>query len=192
MRRAGVPAGAEPLAPFHADARIGHDITNVSRLHAVFSHNPELPVDKCVAHGGVTQFPALAAGRLQKRISRWSQADRKQELDRRVEQIFLKKMDNAMFHRFVLTNEIIPSPGGRGGEGEDLCKTRQTAPARLQAGNGGISGAESWFKSCRTAGECLCPEDRFQPGHDDGPRECTLRAEFLAPAAVRRESCASD
>ena len=45
----------------------------------------------------------LTADRFQQRISRRDNADGKQELYRRVEQIFLKEVDNVVFHFLEFT-----------------------------------------------------------------------------------------
>jgi hypothetical protein len=100
-----VPASPQPIAQFQAHARITHNIANVPSFLAVLRHDPKLPAHESVAHGGTARPSGLAAGRFQETISRRDQADRKQKLDGRVEQVFLKKVDNAMFHCLVLMDE---------------------------------------------------------------------------------------
>jgi len=68
----------------------------------VFCDDPKLLAHESVAHGGTAPLSGLAAGRFQEPISWRDQADRKQKHDGRVEQVFLKKVDDAMFHCFVL------------------------------------------------------------------------------------------
>jgi len=102
---AGVPASPQPIAQFQAYARISYNIANVPSFLAVLCHDPKLPAHESVAHGGTARLSGLAAGRFQESISWRDQADRKQKHDGRVEQVFLKKVDNAMFHCLVLVDE---------------------------------------------------------------------------------------
>jgi hypothetical protein len=102
---AGVPASPQPIAQFQAHARITYHIAHISSFLAVLCHDPKLPAHESVAHGGTARLSGLAAGRFQESISWRDYTDRKQKLDGRVEQVFLKKVDDAMFHCPVLMNE---------------------------------------------------------------------------------------
>ena len=113
--RAGVPASPQPMAQFQAHARTTGNIANVPSFLAVLCHDPKLPAHESVAHGGTARLSGLAAGRFQESISWRDEAERKQKLDGRVEQVFLKKVDDAMFHCLVLVNEnYIFTLGARG------------------------------------------------------------------------------
>ena len=98
MRRARTPATAKTFAQLHAYARITDQIADVSSLHAVLCHDPKLFADASVAHRSAACLPGLATGRLKQRISRRRDADRKEKLNRRVEHVFLQRVNNPMFH----------------------------------------------------------------------------------------------
>jgi hypothetical protein len=102
---AGVPASPQPIAQFQAHARITYHIAHISSFLAVLCHDPKLPPHESVAHWGTARLSGLTAGRFQESISWRDYTDRKQKLDGRVEQVFLKKVDDAMFHCPVLMNE---------------------------------------------------------------------------------------
>ena len=113
--RAGVPASPQPMAQFQAHARSTRNIANVPSFLAVLCHYPKLAAHESVAHGGTARLSGLAAGRFQESISWRDEAERKQKLDGRVEQVFLKEVDDAMFHCLVLVNEnYIFTLGARG------------------------------------------------------------------------------
>ena len=96
-----VPASPSPTAQFQAHARITYNIANVASVLAMLCHDPELPAPKSITHRSSAQLSSLATSCFQEHLSRRGQADRQQKLDGRVEQIFLKKVDNAMFHCLV-------------------------------------------------------------------------------------------
>jgi len=112
---AGVPASPQPMAQFQAHARSTRNIANVPSFLAVLCHYPKLPAHESVAHGGTARLSGLAAGRFQESISWRDEAERKQKLDGRVEEVFLKEVNDAMFHCLVLVNEnYIFTLGARG------------------------------------------------------------------------------
>jgi hypothetical protein len=92
------------VAQFHAHARIAHYVPNVAGFLSMLCHDPELLTNESIAHRGTARLSSLATRRFQERIPRRDQADRKQRLDGRIEQVFLKKVHNAMFHCLVLTD----------------------------------------------------------------------------------------
>src|SRR5439155_17793008 len=107
VRRAVIPARANSLTQFQPNAWIRLNITHVSCLHAMLRHDPELIVDAPIAHRGAPRLARLAPSGFQKRISRRRNADRKQNLDRRIEEIFLQQLNNPMFHLLVLTSAFL-------------------------------------------------------------------------------------
>src|SRR5437867_799595 len=61
-------------------------------------YDPKLPADASVAHRSAAPLSALAPNRLKQRIATRCKAQRKEQPDRRVEQIFLQCVDDPMFH----------------------------------------------------------------------------------------------
>src|SRR6201987_5904417 len=61
-------------------------------------HKPELVSDAPISDCRASWLPRFPLFRFQERISRQRQAHRKCELDRRVQHVFLKRVDNAVFH----------------------------------------------------------------------------------------------
>jgi len=112
---ARVPASPKPITQLQAHVRITHNIADVPSFLAVLCHDPKLPSNESVANGGAARLSGLAANRFQEPISWGDKADRKQKLDGRVKQIFLKKVDYAMFHRLVLMDENYIFTLGTGG-----------------------------------------------------------------------------
>src|SRR5213080_582763 len=106
MRRAVIPASAKSLTQLQPNAWIRLNITHVPCLDAVFRHDPELIADAPIAHRSAPRLARLPSS-FQKRISRRHNADRKQNLDRRIEEIFLQQMNNPMFHFLVLTTAFL-------------------------------------------------------------------------------------
>jgi len=51
---------AEPFAQLQSHSRVVRNNPDVSRLHAVLCHNPELIADACVAHWSAARLPRLA------------------------------------------------------------------------------------------------------------------------------------
>ncbi len=101
MCGARVPARPEPIAELQAYPRITRDVEDVAGFLAVLCHDPELFTHASVAHRSAAGLPTLAANRFQQRTTWRHQADSNQEFDRRVKQIFLKKVNNLMFHALV-------------------------------------------------------------------------------------------
>jgi len=98
VRRTGVPASVKPFTQFQPHARMTHQVADLSCLHAVLCHDPELIVDTPIAHRSAPRLSRLATQSFEKRISRRRNADSKQKFDRRIEEIFLQQMNNPMFH----------------------------------------------------------------------------------------------
>jgi len=103
---AGIPASTPPVAQFQAHSRTSRNIANVAGLLAMLCHDPKLPANESVAHGRAPRLSGLATGRFQERISRRGKANCKQKHNGRIEQIFLKKVDNAVFHFAVLIEGV--------------------------------------------------------------------------------------
>src|SRR5439155_15195075 len=60
---------------------------------AMFCDKPELIDHTPIAHRSTTRFSALTPGGFQKRVARRHNADRKQNLDRWIQQILLEQMN---------------------------------------------------------------------------------------------------
>jgi hypothetical protein len=104
MGCARMPASPEPIAQFQANPRVIHNIANVASSLAVLCHDPKLSPHESVSYGSTARLAGLAAGCFQERIPRRNQANGKQKLNRWVEQVFLKKVDNGVFHCVALTD----------------------------------------------------------------------------------------
>src|SRR5207245_3177359 len=89
MCRAVMPANTNSLTQFQPNAWIRLNITHVPCFDAVFRHDPELIADAPIAHRCAPRLSRLATQSFEKRISRPRNANRKQKLDRRIEEIFL-------------------------------------------------------------------------------------------------------
>src|ERR1700687_2341972 len=81
--------------------RIMFNVADISRLHAMLRHQPELVSDTSIAHWRAPWLPCLPSFRFEQRISGQRQTHRKRELDRRVQQELLKRVYDSMFH-FVI------------------------------------------------------------------------------------------
>ena len=89
---------ARILAQLQPHARIASDVADVACVQAMFRHYPELVADAPVAYRRAARLSALATDGLEQRIPGWYKARREEELDWRVEQVFLKRVDDPMFH----------------------------------------------------------------------------------------------
>src|SRR5438128_9146100 len=98
MCRTGVPASVKPFTQFQPHARMTHQVADVSCLHAVLRHDPELSANVSVADRSMPWLSRLATGRFQEHIARRHHTESEQQLNRRIEKIFLKQMNNSMFH----------------------------------------------------------------------------------------------
>jgi hypothetical protein len=74
------------------------NVADVSRLHAMLCHKPELVSDTSIPHWSAPWLPSLPSFRFEQRISGQRQTQRKHELDWRVQHVFLKCVDNPMLH----------------------------------------------------------------------------------------------
>src|SRR5438093_13401343 len=98
MCSAGVPASDNPNAQFQPHARVTRNIADVSCFHAMLCNNPELAANASAAYRSAARLSGLAAGGFEERIPRRRQADGEQNLNWRIEQTFLKQVNNPMFH----------------------------------------------------------------------------------------------
>ena len=98
MCSARLPVIRKPRAQFQTYMRITLNVANVSRFHPMLCHEPELTSDMSIAHWRAPWLPRLPSFGFEQRISGQRQTRRKRKFDRRVEQIFLKGVDNLMFH----------------------------------------------------------------------------------------------
>jgi len=116
MRRAVIPASAKSLTQLQPKAWIRLNITHVPCFDAVFRHDPELIADAPIAHRSAPRLARLAPSGFQKRIARRHNADRKQNLDRRIEEIFLQQMNNPISssraHNFVTNRPTLEGTAG--------------------------------------------------------------------------------
>jgi hypothetical protein len=104
-RRASAPCPcasgtSTPHAPsaVHANTL---NVADVSRLHPMLCHQPELVSYAPIAHWCAAWLPRLASLSFEQRISRQRQTHRKRELNWRVQKIFLKRVNDLMLH-FVI------------------------------------------------------------------------------------------
>jgi len=98
MRRACVPAGAKPVAHFQPHARVTANIADVSGFHAVLCDDPELLANASVAYRRAARLARSATGGFKESIPGRRNANSKPKLNWRIEQIFLKQVNNPMFH----------------------------------------------------------------------------------------------
>src|SRR5205085_5870803 len=96
MSRAGMPASEVAVAQLQPHAGMTHQIADVSCFHTVLCHDPKLPADACVAHGSRPRLARCATGSFQERISGRRDADSEQNFNRRVEHVFLERVNNLM------------------------------------------------------------------------------------------------
>src|SRR5215471_21376330 len=96
--RAHVPARAESFTQLHAHARICRDIANVTGFRTMLGDNPELLANASVPHGCAARLSGLAANGFQERVPWREDPQDKQQLDGRIQDIFLEEMDDAAFH----------------------------------------------------------------------------------------------
>src|SRR5215469_13764140 len=89
--------------------RITLNVADVARLHPMLCHQPELISDSSIAYGSAPWFPSLPPFRFKQRISGQRQTYRKSELDWLVQKIFLKLVNNPVFH-FVYRLNLITTP----------------------------------------------------------------------------------
>src|SRR5581483_2339419 len=81
--------------------RITLNVADVSRLHPMLCHHPELVPDESIADGRASWLPRLPSFCFEQRVSGQGQTRRKRNLDWRVKKIFLKRVNNPMLHFFV-------------------------------------------------------------------------------------------
>src|SRR5437899_10871251 len=98
MRSTLVPAGAKPVAHFQPHARVTANIADVPGFHAVLCDDPELLANASVAYWRAEWLARLATGGFEESIPRRRNANSKQKLNWRIEQIFLKYVNNQMSH----------------------------------------------------------------------------------------------
>src|ERR1700687_628719 len=103
-----MPASPEPFTQFQPYAWVRRNIADISRLHAVLRHKPELIADPTVANWNPARLPALTSDGFEERIPWRRHADSEEQLNRRVEHVFLQRVNNLMFH-FSATNTTMLS-----------------------------------------------------------------------------------
>ena len=101
MGSARVPSSPKALAQFQSYTRIMFDVADVSRPRPMLCHKPELVSDAPIADWRLSWLPRFPPSRFEQGISGQQQTNHKRELDWRVQNIFLKRVYNPMFH-FVL------------------------------------------------------------------------------------------
>jgi hypothetical protein len=74
------------------------NIENVSGFHAMFCHDPELIAHAGFADRGTALLCSLATRGFQESVPRHRHANSKQKPDWRVKQVFLKQVNNPVFH----------------------------------------------------------------------------------------------
>src|SRR5215472_9307282 len=74
------------------------NVADISCLQAMLCHYPELVSDPSDTHWRAPWLSSLPSSRFQQRISGQRQTNRKRELDWRVQQELLKRVDNSMLH----------------------------------------------------------------------------------------------
>src|ERR1700676_443927 len=98
MRSARVPSSPKSLAQFQSYTRITFNVADVSRLRAMLCHQPELASDTSIPYRSAPWLPRLPPFCFEQRISGQRQTHRKRELDRRVQHVFLKRVNDPMLH----------------------------------------------------------------------------------------------
>src|SRR5215469_7033425 len=119
MGRAGVPAPLPPVAQLQPHAWVPRNVADVSGLHTVFRHQPELLADPAVAHWRAAWLSGLTTYRLEKRVAGNRQTNGEYELNWLVEQIFLQGVNNPIFHLGRLPLHL-PSHSMRWGRTREL------------------------------------------------------------------------
>ena len=71
----------------------------------MLSHQPELVSNTSIAHRRPPWLARLSSFRFGQSISGQGQTNRKRELDRRIQKILLKRVDNKVFH-FVIRTQL--------------------------------------------------------------------------------------
>src|SRR5215470_8870454 len=105
VRRPAVPAGQDSVPQLQSDSWVFRKIANIVSLHPVLSDDPELVVDKPVAHRCAPRPARLATYRLKESAARHCQAGGKQQLVRNVEDVLPQGMDNASLQVGVRSEE---------------------------------------------------------------------------------------
>jgi hypothetical protein len=98
MGSAGMPACPQSMAQFQPHTRVSPHVEYVSGFHAMLRYYPELLAHSSVADWRAAWLSGFAPRRFEQRIPRQRQTHRKRELNRRIEQVFLKRVNNAMLH----------------------------------------------------------------------------------------------
>ena len=75
----------KPFTQFQPHSWVLFNIADVSCLHAVLCHDPELSADECVTHRSAARLPGLATDRFKQRIPGRHNTEGKEKLNRRVE-----------------------------------------------------------------------------------------------------------
>lgn len=73
-----MPAGQNPVTQFQPYAWVRRNIADVTGLHAVLDHKPELIADPAVANWSAARLPGLATDHVKQRIT-WRRNTRSEE-----------------------------------------------------------------------------------------------------------------
>src|SRR5215470_7407922 len=98
--------------------RITLHVADVSRLYPMLCYQPELVANTSIAHWRAPWLARLPAFGFEKCISRQRQTHRKRKLDRRVQHVLLKRVDNAVFHFEFFAHMTLMSRFSRTGFGK--------------------------------------------------------------------------
>ena len=98
MCSARVPSSPKSLAKFHPYTGITFNVADVACLHPMLCDEPELVSDTPIAHWGAAWLSSLSSFRFEQCVSGQRQTHRKREFDGRVQKIFLKRVNDAVFH----------------------------------------------------------------------------------------------
>src|SRR5208283_4062644 len=102
--------------------RITFNVADVSRLHAML-YKPELVSDTSIPYRSAPWLARLPSFRFEQLISGQGQPHHKRELDRRVQHVFLKRVDNVVFHFESFAHMTLMSRFSRTGLGKPCLVT---------------------------------------------------------------------
>jgi hypothetical protein len=78
--------------------RITPNVADVSRLPPMLCDQLKLSPDTSITHWRAPWLPRLPSFRFEQRVSGQGQTQRKRELDRRVQEVLLKRVNDPMLH----------------------------------------------------------------------------------------------
>src|SRR5690348_1845030 len=106
---------------------IAFNVADIPRVHAMLCYQPELIFDSSIAHWRAPWLPRLPSFRFEQRISGQRETHRKRELNWRVQQVFLERVDNAVFHFESFAHILLMSRFSRTGLGKPRLVTLSIA-----------------------------------------------------------------